>query len=40
MSESQMKTVLFTFFGIKDIVHFEFISQGHTLNQAYYVREY
>jgi hypothetical protein len=37
MSESQMKTVLITFFNIKAIVHFEFIQQGQTVNQAYYV---
>jgi hypothetical protein len=36
-SKSQMKTLLITFFDIKDIVHFEFISQGQTVNQAYYV---
>jgi hypothetical protein len=32
-----MKTVLITFCGIKGIVHFEFIPQGKTVNQAYYV---
>jgi hypothetical protein len=37
MSESQIKRVLITFFRIKDIVHFEFIPQGQTVNQAYYV---
>jgi hypothetical protein len=33
----QMKTVLITLFDIKCIVHFQFIPQGQTLNQAYYV---
>jgi hypothetical protein len=37
MSESQMKTMLITFFYIKVIVHFEFIPQHQTVNQAYYV---
>jgi len=32
-----MKTVLITFFNIMGIVHFEFISQGQPVNQAYYV---
>jgi len=32
-----METVLFTFFDIKGIVHFEFITQGRTFIQAYYV---
>jgi hypothetical protein len=37
MSKWQTKAVLITFFDIKDIVYFEFILQGQTVNQAYYV---
>jgi hypothetical protein len=32
-----MKTVLITFFNIKDVIHFEFIPQDQSVNQAYYV---
>jgi hypothetical protein len=38
MSKSQMKTMLFTLFDMKFIVHFEFIPQCHTIYQAYYVQ--
>jgi hypothetical protein len=38
MSKSQMKTILISFFDIKGIVHFEFIPQGQTVDQAYYVK--
>jgi hypothetical protein len=37
MLESKMKTVLITLFGIKGIVHFDFIPQGHTVIQSYYM---
>jgi hypothetical protein len=32
-----MKTMLITFFVIEGIVRFEFVPQGQTVNQAYYV---
>jgi hypothetical protein len=35
MSKSQMKMMLITFFGIKGIVHFDFIPKGQTVHQAY-----
>jgi hypothetical protein len=37
MMKFQMKTVLITFFDTKGIVHSEFILQGQTVNQAYFV---
>jgi hypothetical protein len=32
-----MKTMLITYFDIKGTVQFEFIPQGQTVNEAYYV---
>jgi len=37
MYKSQMKTVFITFFDVKGNIHFGFIQQGQTANQAYYV---
>jgi hypothetical protein len=37
MSKSEIKKILITFFDIRAIVHFEFITQDRTVNQVYYV---
>jgi hypothetical protein len=37
MSKPQMNTMHIILFDIKGTVHFEFIPQGQTVNQAYYV---
>jgi hypothetical protein len=37
MSESQMKTMIVTFFDVKGIVVFEFNAQDQTVIQAYYL---
>jgi hypothetical protein len=37
MLKSQMKTLLVIFYDIKGTIHFEFIPQGQTVIQAYYV---
>jgi hypothetical protein len=40
MSKPQMETMLITFLNIKGTVHFEFISQGQTVNQDYFFWKY
>jgi hypothetical protein len=37
MSKSQMNTMLITFLDVTDTFHFEFIAQGPSVNQDYYV---
>jgi hypothetical protein len=37
MLKSQMKKMPITYFDIRGVVHFEFVQQGITVNQAYYV---
>ena len=36
-SKSRVKTMLLTFFDIRGIVHYEFVSTGQTVNQVYYL---
>jgi len=36
-SKSRVKTMLLTFFDIRGIVHYEFVPNGQTVNQVYYL---
>jgi len=36
-SKSRVKTILLTFFDIRGIVHYEFVPNGQTVNQVYYL---
>ena len=36
-SKSRVKTMLLTFFDITGIVHYEFVPNGQTVNQVYYL---
>ena len=36
-SKSRVKTMLLTFFDIRGVVHYEFVSTGQTVNQVYYL---
>jgi len=38
MSRSQVKTMLVCFFDHKGLVHYEFIAQGQTVNQQWYLK--
>jgi hypothetical protein len=37
MSKSEMKTMLICFLNIRAIIHFEFVPEGTTVNQTFYV---
>jgi hypothetical protein len=37
MSKSKIKTMLICFFNIRSIIHFEFVPQGRTVNQTFYI---
>jgi hypothetical protein len=37
MSKSKMKMMLICFFDVGGIIHFEFVSEGTTVNQTFYV---
>jgi hypothetical protein len=35
--QSRVKTMLLTFFDISEVVHYEFVPTGQTVNQVYYL---
>jgi hypothetical protein len=37
MSKSENKTMLISFFDIRGIIHYEFVSEGNIVNQTFYV---
>jgi hypothetical protein len=37
MSKSEIKAMLICFFDISGIIHFEFVPEGTTVNQTFYV---